>query len=44
MAEPNFYSCCICVAQSWVASASGCAFLEFGKSLHDAWPGCRMWP
>ena len=30
----NFYSC-ICVAWRWVASASGCAFLEFGELLHD---------
>ena len=33
---PNFHSRCICVAPRWVASASGCAFLEFNESLHDA--------
>jgi len=33
---PNFHYRCICVARRWVASASGCAFLEFDESLHDA--------
>jgi len=33
---PNFDSRCICVEQGWVASAKGCAFLEFDESLHDA--------
>ena len=33
---PNFHSRCICVARRRVASASGCAFLEFDESLHDA--------
>jgi len=29
---PNFQSHCICVAQRWVALASGCTFLEFDES------------
>ena len=41
---PNFHFRCICDARRWVASVSGCAFLEFDESLHDAWPGCRMRP
>ena len=34
---PNFHYRCICVARRWVASASGCAFLEFDDSctMHD---------
>jgi len=32
---PNFHSHGICVAR-WLASASGCAFLEFEELLHDA--------